>query len=172
MQKVQRRSNLQGTSKMLAHDVLKTEFAQEALRTRPASSLVTHIVALHHARPTSTPPISDPPSSFAILYRLANPQKPKPANALLFLIRDPPQPPCRQDTFTTRKIDPLHHGGSLESLTHLLRDGSRGSSGGEHGSGLSRWMERKEEKWAKKICGDGRRKGKIVWHSSEVRAKF
>ena len=87
------------------------------------------------------------------------PQKPKPANAFspkVLLL------PTRYGHDTANQGTPhemWHHGGIAECSTHLLRDGSRGSSGGEHGSGLSRWMERKQEKCGRRrfaVTDDGK----------------
>ena len=132
--------------------------------------------ALWHANESrSAPPVSIAfPRHFFCRHRLANHRR----------NRSPPMPfrqrssSCRQDTATIQRIKGLHMrcgimGGS-PSVQHTFFATDRAAVAAESMVPAFRdgWNGSKRSAGAKKICGDGRRKGKIVWHSSEVRAKF
>ena len=133
-----------------------------------ATLFLMYIVDLRHANPGLR---HQHPQPFLVIYLLANQQKPKPANAFS------PEVSTRYGHDTDNQGTPhesRYYQMEFLRSTHLLCDGSRGRSGGEHGSGLLRWMV--------EVCGEempkifllGRRSEKffVEFVKVKVRAKF
>ena len=120
-----------------------------------ATLVLIYIVDLRHANPGLR---HQHPQPFLVIYRLANQQKPKPANAFspdVLLLS------TRYGHDTDNQGIPhesRYHQVKFLHLTHLLRDGSRGRSGGEHGSGLLRWLVEVLQVLPKisRLAGDGK----------------